>query len=360
MRKVCFIISGKFYSGAEIVLNRYLENNQLINPYFILIFKNPSIEKKLIDMYGEDRVIGLNISFNKIINKFIMPIYVFPVSKKLKHIINDINPDILYINNTIEGMLCGKFISEKSFKSILHIHDMRTIYKRMQYRYMIDKYFKYYDEIITVSISTQKSWSEFDTKVVYNGLDTDYFKIRQPIQKIQKIGFVGNLIHRKGVDFIINDIDRILKIPNVELYFAYKNANRKLKKELEKYISNPRVHILNNLSEKTIVSLYDKLDLVIVPSRIDPLPTVIMEAQARGVLVLGNNCSGIPELIPNKKFLIDMNKKDNLIHTLRSLTQINSKQLLIYQKEVFDFTLDKFKSENKKRIVNKIIEAMSK
>ena len=46
--------------------------------------------------------------------------------------------------------------------------------------------------------------------------------------------------------------------------------------------------------------MFEKVDIVIVPSRIDNLPSIISEAQLNGVLVVATNVGGIPELVENE------------------------------------------------------------
>jgi glycosyltransferase involved in cell wall biosynthesis len=54
------------------------------------------------------------------------------------------------------------------------------------------------------------------------------------------------------------------------------------------------------LSHSSLRLLFEKVDLVIVPSRIDNLPSIISEAQLNGVLVVATNVGGIPELVENE------------------------------------------------------------
>lgn len=48
------------------------------------------------------------------------------------------------------------------------------------------------------------------------------------------------------------------------------------------------------------------MDLLLVPSRFDPLPTVVLEASLEGVPVIGTDKDGIPEMQVDKDMLFDV------------------------------------------------------
>lgn len=358
MKKVCFVISGSGYSGAEVVLNRYLENNILIDKYFIIIFKNNEVENKLIELYGREKVFSLNLHYNKNLFKFLIPIYINKVKKGLRRTILKINPELIYVNNTFEGILSSKYIKSSEFKSILHIHDMRQCYTHPYNNYVIGKYFKYYTKILTVSESTRESWKPLNMEVIYNGLSPEYFRNKNFKSSINNIGFVGSLNKRKGADIFINSLNYILEKTNLEIFIAFKDYEKNIKNMLYEYKSNSRVHIMENINEMEIMDLYNKIDLLIVPSRLDPLPTVIMEAQARGVLVLGNNSSGIPEMIPIDELVININSKTELCDKINNIINLDRCIYKQYSKTVFDYTIRNFKSEYKQKKINMIINKL--
>ena len=69
----------------------------------------------------------------------------------------------------------------------------------------------------------------------------------------------------------------------------------KVKQENGDFVKNGVVKFLGRRSD--IKECLQKIDLIVVPSRQDPLPTVIIEAFLSGVPVLGTPVGGIPEMI---------------------------------------------------------------
>lgn len=357
MKKVYFIISGTSYSGAEIVLNRYLDNNFNVDPYFIFIFKNKSILDKYKREYGKEKVFCLNIKFNRHMLRIAMPYYCYLISNKLSSFLQDKKYDLIYVNNTTEGVLTCKFIYKTKIKSILHIHDMRECYTHPYNNYLIEKYFQCYSKIVTVSNATKKSWEIENIQVVYNGLNNSFFKENINKECIKKAAFVGSLNNRKGADILIKSLPQLLDNTELEFYFVFRDFSKELRNKLYKYKSSKKVFIFENINEEQMKRLYDEIDLLIVPSRFDPLPTVIMEAQARGVIVLGNRTSGIPEMIPINELVVEMRNCDELIQAINHVIQKDELILNTYRKQSYEYN-KKFSDENKKIMIDTIIKEM--
>lgn len=73
------------------------------------------------------------------------------------------------------------------------------------------------------------------------------------------------------------------------------------RRKLESMISNcgleNRVTLLGHVPREQMDSLYDRADLVVLTSRSEGIPLVLMEAMARGKIVLAPDITGIPELV---------------------------------------------------------------
>ena len=50
-------------------------------------------------------------------------------------------------------------------------------------------------------------------------------------------------------------------------------------------------------SRDNMPNFYQKLDILVVPSISDPLPTTVLEAMSCGKIVIGSNIDGIPEML---------------------------------------------------------------
>jgi glycosyltransferase involved in cell wall biosynthesis len=103
-------------------------------------------------------------------------------------------------------------------------------------------------------------------------------------------------------------------------------------------------------------AFFKKVDLVVVPSRIDNSPSIISEAQLNGVLVLGTNVGGIPELITDSisGFLCDPNVESIEAGLNRAFTTVQKSELV-------DFAFKQAtKRHDRANIVREHIEAYTR
>lgn len=159
-------------------------------------------------------------------------------------------------------------------------------------------------------------------EVVYNGIDQKRFSPRtdRPSENEKRIiGFVGELSRRKGADwipaiaktlrekgqsaFVIRIIGEGLSEPE----FA-----QNLKNECRDLEAQGLIEFLGRRND--VADQMRAFDLLIVPSRQDPLPTVVLEAMFSGVPVVGTQVGGISEMI-------DEQKTGRMASTLEAFTQ---------------------------------------
>src|SRR5438552_2733895 len=72
---------------------------------------------------------------------------------------------------------------------------------------------------------------------------------------------------------------------------------RHLESLIRKFRLEDRVTLLGHVAREQMDSLYDRADIVVLTSRSEGIPLVLMEAMARGKIVLAPAITGIPELV---------------------------------------------------------------
>jgi glycosyltransferase involved in cell wall biosynthesis len=84
----------------------------------------------------------------------------------------------------------------------------------------------------------------------------------------------------------------------IECLIAGEGPERaRLESLISKYELDDSVSLLGHISGEQMVSLYNRADLVVLTSRSEGVPLVLMEAMARGKIVLAPDITGIPELV---------------------------------------------------------------
>ena len=133
------------------------------------------------------------------------------------------------------------------------------------------------DKLTTDSKATQKLYKEkFDIDFEYlpSPLDTSMFEKIHSTKKIEnQIAYVGRDSHEKGID--------ILKDAESEI--------------------NGNVVYCTDRSWKDAMQVIKSSSVVVVPSRMESLPTTVKEAFYLNVPVIGTDVGGIPELIKNNE-----------------------------------------------------------
>jgi colanic acid/amylovoran biosynthesis glycosyltransferase len=105
---------------------------------------------------------------------------------------------------------------------------------------------------------------------------------------------------------------------------------RKLESLIRKCGLENRVTLLGHVAREQMDSLYERADVVVLTSRSEGIPLVLMEAMARGKIVLAPAITGIPELVTAGKngFLYEAGSLDDFVAQvllIRSLIQVRDR-----------------------------------
>ena len=174
----------------------------------------------------------------------------------------------------------------------LHSKSVSSIAKNAQSQVL-----QWPDKLTTDSKATQKLYKEkFDIDFEYlpSPLDTDMFKKIGSVEKIEKqIAYVGRDSHEKGID--------ILKSAESEI--------------------NGNVVYCTDRSWEDAMKIIKSSSIVVVPSRMESLPTTVKEAFYLNVPVIGTNVGGIPELIKNNEtgILVPPENPSELVQAINEL-----------------------------------------
>ncbi len=94
---------------------------------------------------------------------------------------------------------------------------------------------------------------------------------------------------------------------------------------LEKYSTNPKVHILDNYPEDEIVEIYNIANVLLLLSFYEGFGLTILEAQACGTPVITSNTSSMPEVAGEGAALVDPENVNEISSAIESI--ISNKSL---------------------------------
>jgi glycosyltransferase involved in cell wall biosynthesis len=136
-------------------------------------------------------------------------------------------------------------------------------------------------------------------EVIYNGIDAAPYMAALPIamgipDDAVRFGFIGNISGRKGIDEMARAWHEVSKdVPNAHLVIVGKGRGEDRFREM--LSGADRVHWLGYRTD--IPSVLKSLDVLVLPSHLEGVPNVVLEAMAARVAVIATSVSGTPELV---------------------------------------------------------------
>ncbi|WP_242131689.1 glycosyltransferase [Aestuariivivens marinum] len=136
-----------------------------------------------------------------------------------------------------------------------------------------------------------------------NGIDTAFYKREKAISKAGVINIltVARLVEEKALHIAIHAICKLIATrANLDLnYMIIGEGVERLKLEdlIEKLGLGHIVKLLGAKDSAYVAKLMATSDLFLLPSKAEALPTVLLEAQASGMVVLATNVGGVKEIV---------------------------------------------------------------
>ncbi|MBM7560125.1 glycosyltransferase [Marinitoga litoralis] len=335
------ILSNMFPSpnniNRGIFINKRLEQYNNFNIDYTVIpvmYKdNLKILRKILKKYPEESIRELNgVKYSKVEKKFNifeilwneidMKYFAKKFAKTVEEVINIKIFDIIHAHglyNRLPAGLVANILSKKyniPYFLSLHGSDINLVMKKRKNIYL--EVLEEAKKSIFVSNALLKKAKEYgysgnNSEIIPNGFDNNIFKsfekciIRKNLGIYEKnyyyVGFVGNLNYIKRAD----------KLPEIFHLMNEKKKNIKfiivgdgvLKKEIENKTKDLDIIFTGRLTQNEVAEYMNAMDIMILPSRNEGWPCVVLEANACGTLVIGSNSGGIPEAIYFDKYIIN-------------------------------------------------------
>jgi glycosyltransferase involved in cell wall biosynthesis len=134
--------------------------------------------------------------------------------------------------------------------------------------------------------------------------------------------FVGNLGHGKGLDLLLDALERLPGQPGLDLLIVGSGPLReRLAKEFAARLPGVNARWVGEVPHSGIRDFYRAADLFVLPSRNEGRPAAILESMACGTPVVASRVGGIPEIIQHDEngLLFDSERSDLLATALQRL-----------------------------------------
>lgn len=335
--------------GAEISTQKLAEELAKSNDVYVIADGEYTGQYKIVNNVKVIRM-PARIQYHNKIERVLTRCYKIQCYKLLKHILQEIQPDVLHTNNLHDfSVIVWKVAHELKIPVVHTLRDYTLLQTVRKYEQLIHKYFSNTVSIatapslFTLEIFKNRGYFKKSLKCIAipNAIDVDEEKFQARLENaynktddlIVKFAFLGRYHKDKGIDWLISVFDKI-KI-NAELHLFGKG---KLTKESVEILSrNDKIYDHGFLKEDDLLKELDNIDVIVAPSLWDePFGRVILDGYKNACPVIITNRGGMPEVVENEKTgVILENETDQCLADALMFMSMreNTKKMLPFIKE---------------------------
>jgi len=243
--------------------------------------------------------------------------------KVYRNILNEINPDIIHTHSR-KACVFLSIINKKAIHfRTQHMQDRDVVHKfdKFLLSRKVDLWIGTSNQLVQTYIKEQ--YGDVLTKCIYNGVAIPKkTKSYENINRVKKIGFIGRLNEQKGLDIFIpllKQVDTQVKNPYEFIVIGEGEERGYLEKMVADLNLHEKIKFMGAKSDiyKEILNF----DVLVLPSRKEGLPLVLLESMACGVPVIANNVGAISEVVINNKNSFIINDTSGWLRLLTELIQ---------------------------------------
>jgi glycosyltransferase involved in cell wall biosynthesis len=167
--------------------------------------------------------------------------------------------------------------------------------------------------------------------------------------QLKIIGFAGRLnFNEKGIDILLKAFKYASKYRN-DMYLLIVGEGID-KTEIEKFISNEKIQAKLIYAQENIFDYLNIFDVIVLPSRIDPFPLIMLESGYMKKPFIGSKVDGIAELIEHEK--------DGLLFESENVKQLTNCILRIINDSEFTKCISEnlYKKVNENFLASRMVE----
>jgi glycosyltransferase involved in cell wall biosynthesis len=365
MSNILVVSESNIAGGAEIVLNDYIRYSKYRNNFFLIGPKKSWLFKNIDSIdYNKIFTSRFLVKIPRYISYFIKPIFILLTTIQLLRIINKYNIEILLANNSQE-ILYLPIIKrlKKNIKTISIFHDI--IHTR-KINYLFFKYVanKSIDNYITVSTAVKKqlilnSVESYKISVIHNGVLCRDTKPKQLLNTDKlNFTFIGRLEDIKNPIEYINFLTNCKQFNlNYSAKLIYTPSNEAIYSKIKELIrlNSINIKLYESISREQIFSHLEQTDFLLVTSKKDSLPTVVLESFSVGTPVIGKAVGGIPDMIENESNGYIYFDENELLKIIIKLKSIDNTSYIKLSQNALNTVKEKFTIQTKVIKYDKLI-----
>lgn len=299
MKNILFFFSSTIVGGAEtniVKISRELTKTGYKVFWAVLVNDGPLFEKIDFDLAGK---IEVGLFYKK----------PFSFLKCYKRFVKANNIDIVF-NFGLRVELISRLVSKQIGVKKIISNIRSTDDWRKKHHVLLDRFTQRNVDIWVsnseagkIAFNKREKIPLEKIHVIYNFFEqsTSLIQRKKEIDSVLKIGVLANITKEKGY-FDLIAISSGLNRMNILHKFIYAGKDKtegNFAEELAKKQLERNFEYLGYVDDKK--SFFDIIDIFILPSYLEGMPTVLLEAMTYGKPIITTDVGGIPELIENGK-----------------------------------------------------------
>lgn len=240
----------------------------------------------------------------------------FSDPRKIMESVEKLNPDIIHVHGTYPPYSIIPVIA-KNYPTVVTLHgtvSMETkfsaksklLLQNIIYGNLEKRAINRASRIIAVSPPIKEFCLKMGADpskvdLIPNGIALDEYEFESNNQIHPSLLYIGRLVKIKGIDILIKSLPLIkVSYPSIKLFIAGTGGqSKKIKLLVEKMGLTENVVFLGNIFGVEKKGLMASTDILVLPSRYDACPIVLLEAMASGKPIIASKVGGISYLVNN-------------------------------------------------------------
>lgn len=166
---------------------------------------------------------------------------------------------------------------------------------------------------------------------------------------IRTFVFIGRNERRKGLSELTGALVKIIKSASDGMKFHFIgniDETDQLRSSCLEYHGELR-------DSNQIISILDQCDCLVVPSYAEGMPTVILEAMARGLAIIGTDVGAVSRMIGGNGILLDHPNEEKIASAIQKVIEMDNHELNQWKQKSLELVREKF-------LWSKVVEAKIK
>ncbi|MCL4408262.1 MAG: glycosyltransferase family 4 protein [Thermotogae bacterium] len=290
--------------GGEINLKKFIKFLCLKNEIDKITIAYPDIQL-LKDFWGDigsAKVEFINYHFDTLtVDKNFLNLNFYRLLRTEKQIVEKKvkkeNYDLIFAHAPTDVLILKNFLERTN---VIFYSNIPSHVRIWPFKLAIKKYIGKLNNVICVSEFLQNKIksilpSKKNIYMIHNGVEDINLKSNPPVS-VKNIGVVARFEKEKNVILAIRVFRILVKKYGYLSLHLFGDGSKK--KAMEDFVTRNEIkNVYFHNFVKNTDEIYSKIDLLVVPSKMEALSLVIIEAMSRNIPVVASNVGGIPEII---------------------------------------------------------------